>query len=131
MAGRWDVLTVISIVEVHLAVIVSCAPALSSFWINIVTRSHWYSSLRSGASSWALHSKDRKAESTGDPQKAICQETASSTLKTRHNYNELDYDASDHAKGIYTAKYTSAGTYVPMANTITKSTHIVQSSERV
>ncbi|KAI4149340.1 MAG: hypothetical protein LQ341_001348 [Variospora aurantia] len=118
-------------VEVHLAVIVSCAPALSSFWINIVTRSNWYSSLRSGASSWTLHSKDRKAESTGDPQKAIGQKTASSTLKTRHNYNELDDDASDRAKGTYTAKYTSAGTYVPMANTITKSTHIIQSSERV
>ncbi|KAL8653070.1 MAG: hypothetical protein Q9210_002316 [Variospora velana] len=129
----WNGLKVLitTFVEVHITVIVSCAPALSSFWINIVTRSKWYCSLRSGASSWALHSKDRKAESTGYPQKAICQETASSTLKSHHNYNELDDDASDHVKGIHTAKYTSAGTYVPMANIITKSTHIVQSSERV
>ncbi|KAL8993767.1 MAG: hypothetical protein Q9169_006099 [Polycauliona sp. 2 TL-2023] len=85
-------------VEVHLTVIVSCAPALSSFWINIVTGSKWYSSLRSGASSWALHSKDRKVESTEDTRKAIYQGTVSSTPKGRHTYNELDDDASDHVK---------------------------------
>ncbi|KAL8778242.1 MAG: hypothetical protein Q9194_002114 [Teloschistes cf. exilis] len=118
-------------VEVHLTVIVSCAPALSSFWINIVTRSQWYSSLRSGASSWALHSKDRKAESMGYPQKAIGHETASLPLKSHHAYDELYDGGSDHVKGVHTDKDASAGTYVPMAHTITKSTHIVQSSEHV
>ncbi|KAL8881524.1 MAG: hypothetical protein Q9198_001285 [Flavoplaca austrocitrina] len=118
-------------VEVHLAIIVSCAPALSSFWINIVNKSKWYSSLRSGASSWALHSKHRKVESTGYPQKVSYQQTASSAPKIHHNYDELDDNVSEHIKGIHTIKNTSAGTQVPMANIITKSTHIVQSSERV
>lgn len=130
-ACRLDVLTFTSFVEVHLTVIVSCAPALSSFWINIVTRSQWYSSLRSGASSWALHSKDRKAESMVYPQKAVRHETASLPLKSHHAYDGLDDDGSDHVKGVHIDKDASAGTYVPMAHTITKSTHIVQSSEYV
>ncbi len=125
-----DNLTTRRFVEVHGTIIVSCAPALSSFWFNIFIKSRFYSSLLSATISWTPRSKDRKAASIGYSGERLPDNGSSSQLKKHHTY-ELYDGVSGRSKCLHTKIYSSAGDSIPTSNVITTSTRIAQSSETV
>ncbi|KAL8882839.1 MAG: hypothetical protein Q9198_000228 [Flavoplaca austrocitrina] len=113
--------------EGYTTIIVSCAPAMSSFWMNIFTKSAIYSRLRSG-SFFSWHTRGATTEATSLPR---AQKQAGSSMnqeKASSGYHELQEVA-------YGKSYdeVSRSTKVPLGSAndgIRKSTTIVQISRK-
>ncbi|KAI9644958.1 hypothetical protein NHQ30_006993 [Ciborinia camelliae] len=125
----WDETAFARFAEVFGTVSVSCAPALSSFWLKIFTQTQFYHSFRSlqaGLLSRVSLTEDRNVQADGDKY------GSTSNLKKQHTYNELDTDTLNpgRAKAPHTKVYSSTPEIdpIPLDNIITKSTQIEQSS---
>ncbi|KAL8872301.1 MAG: hypothetical protein Q9174_002049 [Haloplaca sp. 1 TL-2023] len=120
----------ITFVEVHVTIMVSCAPALSSFWFNIVTPSKFYSSLRSNLATRTSRSKENNSNGR-IPAGMMGKYDSSTRLKQVHGYPEMNDSTSGRRGGRHTKIDSGTGTVGLESNDITRSVQITQSSEQV
>lgn len=137
-------LPLISVAEASGTIIVSCAPALSSFWNNIFTKSKLYSSLHTGLlsrTSRTSHTSRTSRSSRSSHWASGKSGTAQHTRDKPDPFESLSYlelDVPYHQPvyvpdqpGISRTKIYSSDSPVPPKNdVISKSTVIKQSSER-
>ncbi|KAL8736079.1 MAG: hypothetical protein Q9181_002577 [Wetmoreana brouardii] len=113
-------LAITTVVEVHITIIVSCAPALSSFWLNIFTKSRLYYSLRSSILCRTPLSKERKHVDVAYNEKAVHNNYDSSPDLNHLIHDELSDGVSGHSRAPHTEMYSSTGTSIPMSDYITQ-----------
>ena len=123
------VLTRASFFEVFGTVVVSCAPALFSFWVNIITPSKFYSSLCSRLFSRASPSNSKRQESDDTVKDGLRHRFSPTSPEFNRAYKELPDDGHNPAGKPYTEIYSSIDKPISMENIITKSTTIKQLSE--
>ncbi|KAL9618243.1 MAG: hypothetical protein Q9160_007013 [Pyrenula sp. 1 TL-2023] len=114
-------------------VLVSCAPALSAFWLQIFSQSRIYTILHS-----RIHPGSTTAKSLGGSGQG-----SGSTSHLKHNnnnqYSMFDDDKSDQSRrGFHTRIYSTEGvvpgqgpTPIPMNDVIAKYSHVQQEERRV
>lgn len=116
-------LTFCRFVEGYITIMVSCAPAMSSFWANTITKSALYSSLRSGLFSWST----RRTSSKGTNDTSLIK----AEKQTPHSGSSLSN--SKDSKGYYELREVPATDSPPLGHNpsgerefIRKSTTITQ-----
>ena len=119
----------ISFAECYVTIMVSCSPAISSFWKNVFSKSTFYSSLRSRLTfSRSTRSRNTKEPSPGYAVKqAAFPRSCSHLVRNSSGYYELHDKAY---KEPLTVTYSPGFAPFDGKWLITKSTTIDQSTEK-
>ena len=128
-AKQFILIFLASFFEVFGTVIVSCAPALFSFWVNIVAPSDFHSSLRRSRLFYPRSSTSNSERKGGE---------GAAKNGLRHHFSlsspKLNHTCKADGRKPYTEIYSSSSSDEPVwigENVITKSTTIKQLSEWV
>ncbi|EHK96393.1 hypothetical protein M7I_7892 [Glarea lozoyensis 74030] len=123
-----SIITITTFVEGFVTVIVSCAPAISCFWLNIVTKSSIYNSIVSPRGSMANSEKVSDSDDNSEFSKNNRSRSSKPSL-----YGSANYEHTDAFYGKLTTMTEVRA--VPVERTskegfIIKETSVDQSSER-
>jgi hypothetical protein len=85
-----SLITITTFVEGFVTVIVSCAPAISCFWLNIVTKSSLYNSIISPRGSTIDPEKASNSDNSSEFSKRVKSSSSRTGLYSSANYEESD-----------------------------------------